>query len=624
MRPDISMVSFALFWRPFCLFLSCSQSNLTPNPQYQIVEQLPGVPDGWTENGIPSPSTLMKFRLAIRNDRMAEFEQRVIDIATPSHQSYGKHMTRDEVGDFLRPSGDTVDSILKWMKLKHVPDRSIEKHGSWITFTVPVSQAETMLKTQFHKFRNDVSQEDSIRTLNYSLPQDIHSHVQMIQPTTLFGRPSAQENKPSISPVFARSDDLKPNCSTTIIPRCLQEMYGIYDTEARPDSRNKLGISGFLEQYARYDDFHHFMRTYAPHNTDANFTVESINGGRNDQDSSLPSFEAGMDIQYALALAYNTNATYYTTGGRGPFVAEVDQPNLGSSSNEPYLEQLHYLLNLPDEELPAVLSTSYGEYEQIIPTSYANVTCNMFAQLGARGVSVIFASGDSGVGGSCVSNDGTGRIRFLSSFPSTCPFVTSVGGTHGVNPEKAVHFSRGGFSELFSRPAYQDESVGDYLDQLNDTWGGLYNPYGRGVPDVAAQAENFVFVDHGHYVKMGGTRFVIQPLLLLLPYMKKALTNVPSAAAPVFAAIVSRINAARLKRGQSRMGFLNPWLYSLNQTGFTDIVDGGSTGCTGSSDVGGRASFVPFASWNATPGWDPVTGLGTPYLNTLVKVACSS
>lgn len=72
------------------------------------------------------------------------------------------------------------------------------------------------------------------------------------------------------------------------------------------------------------------------------------------------------------------------------------------------------------------------------------------------------------------------------------------------------------------------------------------------------------------------------------------------------------------------MGFLNPWLYSLNQTGFTDIVDGGSIGCTGRSDVDGPASYVPHVSWNATAGWDPVTGLGTPNLNTLIKVACST
>ncbi|ODM16991.1 Tripeptidyl-peptidase sed3 [Aspergillus cristatus] len=596
------MVSFALLWRPMCLFLSCSQTTFPEESSYQIVEQLYGVPDGWTEDGVPSPATPMKFHMAVSNDRMAEFEQRVINIATPGHQLYGQFMTRDEVGDFLRPSDDTVDRIVAWMKSERVPSESIERHANWITFTVPVSQAEDMLKTRFHSFRNDVSQETAIRTLQYSVPQDIRDFIQMIQPTIKFGQFSAQENQPDLEPVATRFDDLNVNCSTTVTTKCLRRLYGIYDTEAKPDPRNKLGVSGFLDQYARYDDFRAFMRTYEPDHTDANFDVVSINGGRNDQNSSFASTEASVDIQYAVALAYNTNTTYYTTGGRGPFVPEVDQPNVGSSSNEPYLEQLHYLLNLPDEDLPAVLSTSYGEYEQIIPESYANVTCNMYAQLGARGVSVIFASGDSGVGGSCVSNDGTGRTRFMPTFPATCPFVTSVGGTYGVDPEKAVGFSGGGFSEYFQRPAYQDESVHGYLDQLGDKWEGLYNPEGRGVPDVAAQARGFVFVDHSYFMKLGGT----------------------SAAAPVFAAIVSRLNAARLERGQGRMGFLNPWLYSLNNTGLTDIVDGGSVGCTGYSDVGGRASTVPHASWNATQGWDPVTGLGTPDLNTLIKVACST
>lgn len=585
-----------------CLFLSCSQTTIPEKSSYQIVEQLYGVPDGWTEIGVPSPATPMKFHMAISNDRMAEFEQRAIDIATPSHQLYGQFMTRDEVGEFLRPSNDTVDRIVSWMESERVPSEAIERHAYWITFTVPVSQAEDMLKTRFHNFRNDVSQETVIRTVQYSVPQDIRDSVQMIQPTIKFGQFSAQQNQPDLEPVATRFDDLNVNCSTTVTTKCLRRLYGIYDTEAKPDPRNKLGVSGFLDQYARYDDFRTFMRTYEPDRTDANFSVVSINGGRNDQNSSISSTEASMDIQYAVALAYNTDTTYYTTGGRGPIVPEVDQPNVGSSSNEPYLEQLHYFLNLPDEDLPAVLSTSYGEYEQIIPASYANITCNMYAQLGARGVSVIFASGDSGVGGSCVSNDGTGRTRFMPTFPATCPFVTSVGGTYGVNPEKAVGFSGGGFSEYFQRPAYQDESVHGYLDQLGDKWAGLYNPKGRGVPDVAAQARGFVFVDHGYFTKLSGT----------------------SAAAPVFAAIVSRLNAARLERGQGKMGFLNPWLYSLNNTGLMDIVDGGSVGCTGYSDVGGPASIVPHASWNATPGWDPVTGLGTPDLNTLIKVACST
>lgn len=138
--------------------------------------------------------------------------------------------------------------------------------------------------------------------------------------------------------------------------------------------------------------------------------------------------------------------------------------------------------------------------------SDANQTCSLFAQLGARGVSVLFSSGDTGVGSACQTNDGKNTTRFLPIFPAACPFVTSVGGTYHVKPERAIGFSSGGFSDRFPRPSYQDAAVTKYLGILGDTWKGLYNPAGRGFPDVAAQAYNFTVVDRGREIRVGGTR----------------------------------------------------------------------------------------------------------------------
>ena len=134
------------------------------------------------------------------------------------------------------------------------------------------------------------------------------------------------------------------------------------------------------------------------------------------------------------------------------------------------------------------------------------MTCSLFAQLGARGVSVVFSSGDTGVGSACQTNDGKNITRFLPTFPASCPFVTSVGGTTRIEPEEAAFFSSGGFSDRFPRPAYQDEAVTRYLGILGDQWKGLYNPRGRGIPDVAAQSYNFTFFDLGAEGRVGGTR----------------------------------------------------------------------------------------------------------------------
>jgi tripeptidyl-peptidase-1 len=270
------------------------------------------------------------------------------------------------------------------------------------------------------------------------------------------------------------------------------------------------------------------------------------------------------------------------------------------NQNEPYLDFFTYLVGLPDGELPDVLSTSYGESEQSVPAEYAKKVCDMIGQLGTRGVSVIFSSGDTGVGSACQTNDGKNTTRFQPIFPATCPYVTSVGGTTRVNPEEAIYFSSGGFSEIWSRPAYQDAAVSRYLTKLGDKFKGLYNAGGRGFPDVAAQGQGFRVVDKGAQISVGGT----------------------SASAPVFASVVAMLNNRRTAAGKPTLGFLNPWIYSQAYRGLNDIVKGGSTGCTGRSIYSGReSSFVPYASWNATEGWDPVTGYGTPDFGKLLQIS---
>jgi hypothetical protein len=51
----------------------------------------------------------------------------------------------------------------------------------------------------------------------------------------------------------------------------------------------------------------------------------------------------------------------------------------------------------------------------------------------------------------------------------------------------------------------------------------------------------------------------------------------------------------------SGLSSLNPWLYNDGYKALTDIVDDGSTGWN---------AGIPYASWNATTGWDPATGIG--------------
>ncbi|EEH18271.1 hypothetical protein PABG_00834 [Paracoccidioides brasiliensis Pb03] len=569
---------------------------------FQVIERLASIPYGWAQGPAPDKTTVLRFKLAVHQEKQTIFHQNVLDLSTPGHPRYGMHMKRNEVESFLRPRSEISDQLLSWLATGGLSREKVKENGAWISFDATVGQVERLLNTRFYYFIDKKHKDYKIRTLEYSVPAYIAPNVHMIQPTTMFARLQPQRSTIMRTPPLASdnsTDGGAENCTTRNTPSCLRKLYNFEDCKVANEVANKVGVSGYLEQYAQYKDLEKFLTTYVPDAVGSNFSVQSINGGLNEQDSVKDSIEANLDIQYVIGLSPTSNVTYYTTAGRGKLIPDLDQPNMDSNSNEPYLEQLLFLLALPDEDLPTVLSTSYGENEQSIPAKYTESVCSLFAQLGARGVSVIFSSGDTGVGSACQSNDGKNTTTFNPIFPASCPFVTSIGATEGINPEKAVYFSSGGFSERFDRPAYQEEVVQDYLDKLGNRWEGLYNPKGRGFPDIAAQGVHYAVFDKGQEIAVGGT----------------------SASAPTIAAIISNLNAIRISQNKSVLGFLNPWIYSSGFQAFTDITDGGSTGCTGTDMYSGlQTPFVPYASWNATPGWDPVTGFGTPNFKKLVKL----
>ncbi|KAH7053096.1 tripeptidyl-peptidase-like protein [Macrophomina phaseolina] len=571
----------------------------------ELFEKLRGIPENWHQVGSPDAAQRLRFMIAVKQPNAALFEQTLLDISTPGSKNYGKHMKRDELKAMLRPEAKATDSIVAWLEASGVDSDDIEDDGDWINFVATVGQAEKMMDTKFNVYRSEIRKDvEKIRTLQYSIPTELHEYINMIQPTTRFAQIRPQRSQVLTKEVFDHkallaAADVSASCNSSITAQCLKDLYNI---EGYTPKANKtfLGVSGFLEEYARYDDLELYINKYAPEAKGKSFTFGSINGSTLPQDTSDDSTEANLDIQYTLPLVYPLDVTYYYTSGRGPLVPDLDQPNGDQSSNEPYLEYFTELLKKPDSELPLTLTTSYGEDEQSVPASYAKTVCDMIGQLGARGVSVLFSSGDTGPGSACQTNDGKNTTRFLPIFPAACPYVTSVGGTYQVEPERAVSFSSGGFSDIWERPSWQDTAVTKYLGILGDKWDGLYNPNGRGFPDVAAQGYRYHVFDSGADSLVSGT----------------------SASAPTFASVVGLLNSARVEAGQAPLGWLNPWLYSTGVNALTDIVDGGSRGCTGRDVYSGLpAPYVPNAGWNATEGWDPVTGLGTPDFSGLLKLA---
>ncbi|KAK1255407.1 hypothetical protein MKX08_009402 [Trichoderma sp. CBMAI-0020] len=547
---------------------------------------------------------VVKLSIALQPESRQLLEQTIYELSSPSGSRYGQYLGREEAKGLLRPRKSSTDAVKGWLAQAGIRTGHILSDGQFFHVQTDAGSLEALLDVNYNATLG--SQTVSVS----SLPQRIQAHVMTVQyaPVRRAACSAAKSNTSSTNLDVAqgpfgqhltRTGTDWEKCKIEITPACLKKLYHVDNYQARGEEGNLVGVAGFDGQAVQYHELGEFLHRFAPPAT-VNLSIASVNGGANPQGTAFPSSEANQDVQYAVGMTHSVPVRFYATGGENHnAIPDLDLTDPTNEYLEPYLEFASHLLNLPDEHLPSVVSISYGANEQLFPKPYAQQVCDMFGQLGTRGVSVIVSSGDFGPGMSCQSNDGTKTPKYIPSFPATCPYVTSVGSTEGIGPERAANFSAGGFSDYFARPKWQDDAVGEYLELYGNEWKGYYNAGGRGFPDVAVQGVNYRFWNHG----------------------KEDLTTGTSVSTPVFAALVALLNDHRAESSLPRMGFLNPWIYSVGNGAFTDITQSKSIGCQGQALSGLASPVIPNAGWSAVKGWDPVTGWGTPLFDKMMSLS---
>ncbi|KAH9165964.1 subtilisin-like protein [Lactarius sanguifluus] len=532
------------------------------------------VPKNWESLGHPSNETTIDLHLALKSHHEDALVEALYEVSDPKHSRYGAYLSKEQVAEVVAPHPDTLDLVGSWLGHCDIPSSSISMilGGNWLRVVgVSVSQANRILGASYQLYQHVETNDTILRTISYSLPGVLHGHIQTIIPTTYFGSPLTEGMRPRMhlsTAVEARGkvgSVLSIHDEDGVTPSYLRWLYKTLGYAPKATDRNALGIAGYRGQFPSPQDLALFMNEYRTDGEDATFTVTQINGGG--YDPGNPGLEANLDIQYAEAMTYPTRHIYYSTGGTPT-----------SLTDDPYIQWLNYLLDQDNVNIPQTISTSYGGYEHGMQLEYVVSVCALLGQLGLRGVSVLFASGDYGVGGGdCLVLHSAGEsVQFLPVFPATCPWVTSVGGTTGHDPEVAASMSSGGFSIYFARQPYQADAISTFLQNLGGKYTGLYNPIGRGFPDISSQAVKFFTIVGGQLGHTSGT----------------------SGSAPTVAGIISLLNDYLISKGSPPLGFLNPWLYGSGLPGLNDITSGTNPGCNTDG-------------FSAVAGWDPVTGLGT-------------
>ncbi|KAJ7144419.1 family S53 protease [Mycena epipterygia] len=534
---------------------------------------------GFVNSGVAPAGKELTLRIALKQNDMAGLEAALYQVSDPASALYGQFLTQEEVAAFVKPTDDTLAAVTEWLAENSISSKPVTPAGDMLEITIPVSQANDLLSTDFSIFTHVDSGVTSIRTLEYSVPAALAEHIQFFHPTTSFTPPISSRAKfaairpkpdatvvPAATPV---ADAVPASCASIITPACLQSMYNIPTTAATQTS-SKLGVTGFILEWANSLDLKQFLTSFRTDMSSATtFTLQTLDGGVNTQTRASAGVEANLDIQYTIGVATGVPVTFISVG-------ESNADGLDG-----FMDIITTIIAESATMRPNVLTTSYGFNEGDLTRAVANNLCNAYMQLGALGTSLIFSSGDGGVSGSQSQT----CTNFIPTLPSDCPFVTSVGSTGGIT-EVGSSFSSGGFSNYFAIPSYQSADVATYLAAIGTTNSGKFNRTGRGFPDVAAQGEGFEIAWDAQFGLVDGT----------------------SCSAPSFASIISLLNDQLVAAGKSPLGFLNPFLYSATgRAAFNDVKTGTNPGCSTNG-------------FSATTGWDPVTGLGTPNF-ALLKTA---
>lgn len=258
-----------------------------------------------TSKGERAPGHLkINLRFMLAQPRMHEFEQLALNIATPGHSLYGQHLSKEEIDDFSRPTDKTTSKVTTWLLAAGISSDDILNQGRLMGLTTNISQAEVLLQTKFHEYGN--KNKTIVRALQYSLPASLHEQILFVQPTTRFvqTRPMYHSVRNSVPvsppPDPEAGDDNK--CNQIVTPICLRGQYHILSDTGGHLDNNKIGVSGYLDQYASKSDLTKFINMFSHYFTDLNFTYHSISGGQDLQNSPLNSEEANLDVCHQSSI----------------------------------------------------------------------------------------------------------------------------------------------------------------------------------------------------------------------------------------------------------------------------------------------------------------------------------
>jgi pseudomonalisin len=458
------------------------------------------------------------------------------------------------------PSTATIDAIRSWAAAHNLTVSSVSANRLLVTLSGSSSQLSSALQTGFERFHSSADGNFFAASKAAHLPASFASSVSAVLGLSSLSKVALP--KPSVRSAAALSAG-KAAFPAAGLPTSLNypATYTPQQLNAMydaPSSQTGVGQQLAIITEGDVSQPKADLATFEKTYGLPTVTWNQINVGTPSTDTSGDD-EWDLDSQYSTAFAPGVTTLNVYVG-----------PSLNDS------DILSTINKWVSDDIAKQGSFSAGECDLLADA--AGFTTGLDAvlkQADAQGQTMFFSSGDTG--SQCPAVTGVNGVPAGipdTNYPASSPYGIGVGGTSVLNnnplSEIGWYAGGGGLSPIEPAAAFQ----------ANTKVLGVAAPPTRGVPDVSLDADpesGYDVVVSGTVEGIGGT----------------------SASAPSWQGIWARVNGAK-----AGLGFAGPVLYSTEpSSAFNDIT------------VGSNGAYT------AGPGYDLVTGLGTPDIAKLVNGA---
>ncbi len=568
-----------------------TSSAVTPAPTHSVASTPPvsGTPTGKT---VPANEVKPLVFNLVYND--AAMNRDVLQMYTPGSPTYHQFLSTQQIVQRYGPSDAQVQQVTSWLTQNGYTVLSTDPLHSAIKVQATVGNIERSLHITltYHTF---MGREFFTQSGDPKLPANINGLVQSIVGLDNFAFPVFQPPfSISRQTSMASADCSKYGANQTLTRDKMAAAYQINQLyqQGFQGQNMTIGVAEFDEPYSPTDVANYAACVGLPTPNIQNIDVDGHLAAGSGEG------EAAMDLELIAGLAPKAQILDY----------QADLQNTNTSFAQGLVDVFN---RVATDHRVQVLSVSYGSSESTFTSSEMQAVNNSLRTLAAEGISVLISSGDCGAFSLRMHNIAT------ASFPASAPYAIAVGGTYLQVNNNNVRTSEvawggddhapvcqnewgsgGGVSENsgFTRPSWQvgtgtttqyngmqavpPVTINAGMSQPVTAPNGL-----RQVPDIAAAAyPNIAIYYKGSWVASGGT----------------------SAAAPIWAAGVLLVDQALAQHGKSPFGGV-PEIYTLanhpdGHHPFNDITSGDNL------------------FYTATPGWDYVTGWGSPNFNDILQI----